>query len=134
MTATRTLTAAVIALLALTGTASAQTAEKPDLVVKEIKVDQGDNEVKVTVKNVGDKKADDSKVKLEIRVVVRGKVFPVFSQVKNVDDLGRNDDDKVKFDVNFAQVKAQVEAVKAQIRNNPALIGAAGIFGDRIEQ
>ncbi|MFO0825072.1 MAG: CARDB domain-containing protein [Gemmataceae bacterium] len=148
MFTTRTLAAlTAVAALALTApTASAQTAaagraqanqpkpqartgqptprsansEKPDLIIADITFDPSDNEVKVKIKNIGDKNADDSHVRLKIVARVGGQANEkvLFDQEKSVGDIGDGNDKTKDFNVNFQSIKTQADAFKSQLLAN----------------
>lgn len=102
-----------VALIACTP-AMAQSG-KPDLIVKKIEIDADDNEIKVEAENIGDEKAGPFAVRLDIRVGQR----VIFTQTKTIDKLGKNDDKKVKFDVNFAQLRIAADRLPRFFRNLP---------------
>lgn len=106
---TRAIAAAAILLACLTPAHAQERAKRsndlPDLIIKKIKVDADDNEVKVEVKNVG--RADAGP--FAVRLTIFAGRFPVFVQAKALDKLKDGSDKDVKFNVNFAQVNANAQ-------------------------
>ncbi|MBA4189271.1 MAG: hypothetical protein C0467_14840 [Planctomycetaceae bacterium] len=97
--------------------AQATPTEKPDLIVTDITFDPNDDEVRVRLQNVGDKRADDSHVRLRIVARVNGQPNEkvLFDQEKSVGDIGRGNDKTKEFNVNFSAIAAQADAFKAQL-------------------